>query len=174
MSRYCYERELFATAEKLLQNARRFCKKNPKGTEPKGAELHQADIYYTRACIDSESNRTRSALYNFQKQDKYLQRAKAAGLLGETGETSFREVLSIGGLANGHMGVNDAEKAEPLYRRCLEEAAKFENAERGIYENHLATCLDFQEKYPEAESVLREVIEFRKAQYGAQDTESFR
>jgi hypothetical protein len=166
LRRYCYERELFETAEKLLQNARRYCKKNPEGVE-----LHQADLYYARACIDSESNRTHSALYNFEKQDRFLQKAKAAGLLGET---SFREVLSIGGLANGHMGTNNAVAAEPYYRKCLEGAAKFQNAERGIYENHLATCLDFQQKYIEAEAVLREVIEAREARYGARDVESFR
>jgi hypothetical protein len=97
--------------------------------------------------------------------------AKAARLISEE---SFREVLSVGGLANGHMGTNDAEKAEPLYRECLRRASEFKNAERGIYECHLATCLDFQEKYSEAEELLRDVIKVREARYGVQDMDSFR
>ncbi|KAJ5726207.1 P-loop containing nucleoside triphosphate hydrolase protein [Penicillium malachiteum] len=162
---YFVETDLLSSAEALLSLAKEVCE-----TSIKDPELILADIYGAFGGIDSERNELRKTLENFRKQYKYLQRAFDKKLLTRP---NVREALALGGLAQGHAGLDELPEAEKYFRQCI---AVWEECpgDSTIYQSHLGTCLAFQGKLDDAEKHLVNLIEARAIKFGPRDTTSYR
>jgi tetratricopeptide (TPR) repeat protein len=149
----------------LLDSARDLCIHHVPDSE-----LLLADIHGGYGAIDSERNKLQETLDHFSKQYKYLMEAFDKGLWKRP---DVREALALGGLAQGHAGLDQYDEAEGFYLRYI-ETWKDAPGEPTFYRSHYGTCLCFQGKLDEAETVLREEIDSREKQFGPQDTTSYR
>jgi Flp pilus assembly protein TadD len=69
-----------------------------------------------------------------------------------------RRSLAYGEIANGYHGLNQFDKAEGFYKKCLEIWNHGVPGSPQICVSNMATCLWLQGKLEEAESYARSII----------------
>jgi hypothetical protein len=106
-----YERGIFERQNDLLKVAETYCLSHTD------CELILADIYGSRASVDSETNKFEDCYRNFEKQYMYLSQAIAKGL---SPSPSIREVFALGGMGNGCLALHRYKEAEEYYKQCFE------------------------------------------------------
>jgi hypothetical protein len=137
-----------------------------KGSD-EGLLREEIELYYSRACIETEIGHFDASLKYFRRGHEAYQRL---GLMNAR-QPSRMEYALVGGIANSLNGLGRNDESEVEYENCLK--LKDENQAFSIYEVNLCRCQWSNGKLDEASTGLENFIRRREEKFGIDDTENF-
>jgi tetratricopeptide (TPR) repeat protein len=146
--RFLYERGTFEQSYAVLEIAEAAC-------EPlKDAEAIKADIHGGFGSLATETNQFQEAYDQFKLEYDNITTAIDRGFLTRP---NVREAIAQGGIANGLNGLKKYAEAEKEYWKCI-DIWRSCPGQATIYEINLSACLWLQDKFEEAEHLLKKII----------------
>ena len=162
-----YRRNFFDHSLSLLDTIEEFLSsKNRRQINATESQLarEEIEIYYSHACVETETGRFKTSLDYFQRGYELCQRLASQS-------TKELEFALLGGIANSLNGLGRNTESEEKYQECLR--IKDPNEEFSIYEVNLCRCQWSGGKLDEASRGLEVFLQRRRGVFGEDDTEDF-